>query len=277
MGRRTLHTHVLDRVEPRAFSVRDPVLHTNTGETVVEDVRIGVCGYEVRSSWARTRDFDSNLNNITCPDCNKKLAKRAIQARESLESLEIKADKQARGGFRFQGGYQVLLAGETIGYVGYEDHAWRIYPLTLEHYDERARAEGPYALNDQRPLNQDGSTAARGLYKYLAQSVLSFKSKEAAALGCEDAFRQGLLKTGPALLAEHARYRRDAAREAQARAARRAEGEAAKTETLAGLEEILARESLSNFQRQALMNAIDVVRKQPANDGEVLGIFDAER
>lgn len=262
MGRRARHTHALDRVEPRAFPVRDPNLHTNTGESVVEDVRFGVCGYEVRSSWESPRDFDSNLNNITCPDCNKKLAKRAIAARDSLESLEIVPDKEARGGFRFQGGYRVLLAGETIGYVGYEDHAWRIYPLTLEHHDARARADGPYALNDQRPLTKGGTTAARGLYKYLAQDVLSFKSKEAAALGCEDAFRQGLLKTGPALLAEHAEHRVVAAREAQARAARQAEQEAAQAETLAGLEEILARETLSNFQRQALMSAIDVVGSQ---------------
>lgn len=261
MGR-ARHTHALDRIIQREFPVYG-LHHTPTTEKVVEDVKVAVCGHEVRASWDHDRDFDDNHNNVSCPTCNKKLAQAALKARPPGSGrLLIEADKAAKGYFRHNGGSKVILNGEVIGYVGYQDHGWRLYPLMLERYDDKARAGGAYVRNSPTPLKTDGTTQARALYEYLGRDVFAFKSKEAAALGCEQQHRAGLMLTEAQLWAEANAAEITAQAEQAAREQRKAERQAAKDETLQGLNEILERETLSNFQRQALMTAIAKVEAQ---------------
>ncbi|USN16144.1 hypothetical protein PAPPERLAPAPP_04030 [Brevundimonas phage vB_BpoS-Papperlapapp] len=258
MGR-ARHTHALDRVVQEKFTVFTDN-HTPTGRKEIEDVRIAVCGYSIRAKWDTDHTFDERANNITCPTCNKKTAARLIKARpSSAPKLTIEADKSARGGFRHEGGSRVLFDGEAVAYVGYQDHFWRIYPLEIERYDSQAKADGPYVRNATMPMDDSGATATRSLYAYLGNEVLRYRSKEAAALACEAYVASGWLKTGPQLHAEHAQHRAAAEAAAQARETRRQARQALQDETLEALNDILARETLTNFQRQGLMNAIVVV------------------
>lgn len=262
MGRRTFHTHALARIDQRPFDVYAVDGYTRTGEKALENVKIALCGHEVRAAWDRDRDFDTNPNNITCPTCNKKLAQAAIKARpDGAGRLEIIADKAARGGFRHAGGSKVVLEGEVIGYVGFEDHAWRIYPLMIERWDDKAEAGGPYVRNAPRPMDKDGSISSLDRSYRPPPSVPRYRSKEAAALACEQAYLQGLLKTGAQLHQEAAEYAKAAQESADRRSALVAERLAEKSQTLNALDEILNTKTLSNFQRQGLMNAIALVER----------------
>lgn len=257
-------THRIASRSPREYTVWDPdLLAMNAKE--VDDELTALCGETMRAAWntpPRARFVEGDAR-VTCPKCNKKIATLALKARPAgAPKLEAVQDKEAKGGFRYKQGWKVLLDGETIAYVGYEEHGWRIYPLQIESYDDKAKADGPYIRNTHGVLAKDGEVVSKGWRHYLPNEALSFTSREAAMLACEAQFAAGVLKTGPQLFAE----RKIANAEARARAAeqraRRDERQQRKDDTLAALNEILEKETLSNFQRMGLMNAIADIEKK---------------
>lgn len=265
---RTQHSHMIASEAPKQFKTWD----SRTGHESAEfedDIELtAMCGETTRGSWNLKQSwskFTYDGAHISCPKCNKKIAQAQIKARSAdRPALTAEADPEAKGGFRHKQGWKVLLGSELIGYVGFEEHAWRIYPLQIESYDEKAKESGPYIRNARGVLDRDGDTGSKAFGSWsLPAKSLHYKSKEAAMLGCEAMYASGILKSGPQLFAE----REEANARAQVAMAERRQKESDKTErrndTLAALQEILDKETLSNFQRMGLMNAIaDLTPKQ---------------
>jgi hypothetical protein len=265
MGR-AHHTHLIASEAPREYTVWDPDL-LDMGAKEVDTELTALCGETTRAKWdnhgGRPR-FIQDASRVSCPKCNKKIAAAALKARPAgAPKLTAVQDKEAKGGFRYKQGWKVLLGDEAIGYVGYEEHAWRIYPLQIERYDDKAKAAGPYIRNTNGVLTRDGEVGSKHFGSWrLPNEALSFDSKEAAILGCEAQFNAGVLKTGPQLFADYARATEEARIRAREQTRKRDERQERKDETLAALREILEKETLSNFQRMGLMNAIADIEKK---------------
>ena len=224
-------------------------------------MEVALCGEKQRTDWMhRPSDhFQTDEGHVTCPACLKKLAARklkALRASGAGPALALEPDPEARGGFRHGQGTRVLLDGELVGYVGYQDHHWRVYPLVVETYDDEAKANGPYARLCYQPLGPDGRPASHSMYG-LRSEVPRYKTKLDAAMACVELREKGWLKPGPELLADHAAEVAEAAAEREAYRQEARDRRAALETTLAGLRSIARLNSLSDEEHAALHAAID--------------------
>jgi hypothetical protein len=254
MGR-GLHRHLIARRETRPFEFDkfEPPKTPYWGEA---EFLVALCGEEHRlGSWRNDR-FLEEPNHVTCPQCRTKMARAKLKARPAdAAKLTLEQDKEARGGFRHQQGWKALVDGEAVAILGYEEHYWRIYPYVTKRDDETKEVK---VVNSHGVLLEDHTTGSRfsSMGYRLPGKALRWTTKEDALMACEGLRQEGVLKTAPELLAEYAENVR--ANEAWAAERRRkaAERNSEITDTVEGLKEILAKETLSNFQRQALMTAI---------------------
>lgn len=252
---RGTHTHLLEKTQVQSTEIGAWEVPPNPRRVDVE-INVALCGSEGRVNYTGHR-VSTNPKFVDCPKCNQRLAKQAMQARApDAPKLELVQDKEAKGPFRYKQGWRALLGGEHIAFLGYEDHGWRVYHVGINGEDRTSLAVG-YALDE------DGSSGRRGVYGITAAR---YRSKEQALLAAE-AFRSaGKLLTLDELKRERAetaaRYR-DAQLERDRRKAERAKE---RDDAIEALREILESQSLSNFQRQGVMTAID--RLTPALEEE---------
>lgn len=248
------------------FDVYAPDGYTKTGGQELRDVDAAICGFEspVRCTWNYFTDEDAR---VSCPACLKKMAAARLKGFAGAQRLAAVKDETAYGHFRHKQGWRATLDGETIAYLGYQEHAWRVYPLILETWDEQAKADGPYVRNTAQPLDQHDRVASGGLHAYLSrQGDGAYKTRDDALMACLALAERGVLKTGARLIADAAASHRAHAAERAAYKVRRTAAEQARTDTLVGLEEILDKETLTNFQRSALLEAISRFQPKSADD-----------
>lgn len=256
MGR-AHHYHWLKTRLPREYDVWSDAEGRWLEQKEVDDELTAICGYNTRSKWVRDgRTFATEKKHVTCPKCRTKLAKEALKARSAdAPKLAVERDPDARGGFRYKQGWRAVVDGEAVAILGFEEHAWHIYPFVARRPDD----EHPEVrvVNTHGVLTESGTTASRGLSR-LPSSALSFKTKEDALLAAGDLRAAGKLKTAPELLVEYHANQVEWARLNAERKQKDAERGEKNRDTLEALREILAKETLSNFQREGLMNAIAV-------------------
>jgi hypothetical protein len=225
-----------------------------------------LCGHAAltENNWNR---YDTNPKYVTCPACLKKLAKQALRQRPAdAAKLEAVKDPDAKGNFRYQQGYKALLNGEVIAYLGYEDHHWRVYPLTIYH-SEDDEVPQPYVRNARRPMNEDGGQSDYS-DRWLNSRAAAFKTRDDALMACERLFAEGKLKTAERLLREHVEEQAKWAIESAARRQRRADADKARAELLEALQEVLDQHPLSNFQRMGIVAALERLTPKPAIDSQ---------
>lgn len=256
MGR-ARHWHWLRTRTPRPYDIWEANGHTKTGDTEIDDELTAYCGYQVRAKWdaqGSGTTFAATEGRVSCPICNQKLARERLKARPAdAPTLELVQDKEAKGLFRHQGGWQVWVGGEHVGWTGYEDHYWRIYMIG----NGREREVVTWGVG---PLLGPAGYGKRAHYSGVCDAF-GFACKELALLKAEELRAEGRLKTRPEIEAAEAaaevRYR---AREDRFRRERDAKHQR-KSDILEGLIEIAAKAEagdivLSNFQREALAGAI---------------------
>jgi len=229
----------------------------NKLDTEWDDELTALCGYVTRAQWNKRRNLfyegAENERFVSCPICNKKAAAARLKARPAgAPVLTMEQDKTAKGHFRYQGGWKALQDGVLIAYLGFEDHAWRVYPLYLGHHDGETREQDRGLVGT--PLNDDGEDGRRDHYYRLYAA--RYKSKEAALLAAGEFRAGGFLKTEVELFAARAEALKANRAWADERQRKFDEREQTRNDTLLALKEIFERESLSNFQRQGLMTAI---------------------
>jgi hypothetical protein len=255
--RREMRPHEFNRYEPGK-------------ESYVQDCEffVAVCGESHRiGSWGPEhdrRDWTEEENYVSCPKCRTKLAKAALKARPAdAPKLTLARDPEARGGFRYKQGWRALVDGETVAILGFEEHSWHIYPLVVRRPDD----EHPdlRVINSHGVLTESGTTASRGMFR-LPNTALCYKTKEDALLAAGDLRVSGKLKTAPELLTQYHADQEEWARQSAERKRKDGERDQTNRETLDALREILAKETLSNFQRQGLVNAIEMVEARMKRD-----------
>lgn len=253
MGR-ARHRHWLREARPREYDIWDVSGTRTTGATETDNELIALCGYGGRAKYDREgRSFTTDQEWVTCPQCRSKLAKAALKARPAGSAeLKMERDPTAKGGFRYQQGWRALIDGEVVAILGYQEHGWRIYPFIARKDDDDVLE----VTNTYSPLGEDGSTIEQTRSYHLASGALLFKTKDDALMACEEWRAKGVLKTKPELIVEWHRTAEENRRWREQRRREREEKDTQNRETLDALREILAKETLSNFQRQGLMTAI---------------------
>jgi hypothetical protein len=255
MGR-GLHRHLIARRETRPFEFDkfEPPKTPYWGEA---EFLVAVCGEEHRvGSWKNDR-FLEEASHITCPQCRTKIAKALLKQRPAdAPKLSLEADKDARGGFRNSQGWKALVDGEPVAILGYEEHAWRIYPFAASKKDDgEIKVANTYGV-----LLKDHSTGSRFDSRgyRLPSSALEFKTKEDALMACEGLRLEGVLKTPTEVLADYHERQAEAKVWNENRRRKLAARDEKNRNTLEALREILGKETLSNFQREGLLNAIEL-------------------
>lgn len=252
---RAHHYHLIAGRETRPFEFNkwEPPKTPYWGEA---EFIIALCGEEHRvGSWKSDR-FLEDEKHVTCPQCRAKIARAKLKARPAdAPKLTLERDPDACGGFRFKQGWRAVVDGEAVAILGFEEHAWHIYPFVARGPDD----ENPQVrvTNTRGVLTESGTTASRGLFR-LPSAALSFKTKEDALIAAGDLRADGKLKTAPELLVEYHANQVEWARLNAKRKQKDAERDQKNRDTLEALREVLAKETLSNFQREGLMNAIAV-------------------
>jgi hypothetical protein len=252
---RAHHYHLIAGRETRPFEFDkwEPPKTPYWGEA---EFIVALCGEEHRvGAWNNDR-FLEDEKHVTCPQCRAKIARAKLKARPAdAPKLTLVRDPDARGGFRYKQGWRAVVDGEAVAILGFEEHAWHIYPYVARRPDD----EHPEVrvVNSHGVLTDTGTTANRGMYR-LPNSALSFKTKEDALLASGELRAAGKLKTVPELLAEYHANQVEWARLNAERKRKDAERGQKNTDTLEALREILAHDTLSNFQREGLMNAIAI-------------------
>ena len=259
---RRVHYHLLARREtrPHEFDKYEP---GKTSYWADAEFVASLCGEEYRVGGYGAGLVIEKLDRVTCPTCLRKSARAKLKARApDAPKLSIEQDKELRGGFRYNQGWKALVDGEWVAVLGYQEHAWRIYPLTAE------KSDGGELIvkNTYGVLGKEGYVLSRGLYSYLGSDALDFGTKEDALLACEGLRASGRLKTSAELIQEyHARVRRNILAADRLRR-ERSEAEQLRLDTIEALNEILEKETLSNFQRQGLMTAIARFERRGGED-----------
>lgn len=255
MGR-GLHRHFLAQrvTRPYEFDKFEP---PKTPYWADAEFLIALCGEESRvGSWGTER-FLEEPKHVTCPQCRTKLSRAALKERPAdAPKLQLVQAKDARGGFRNHQGWQALVDGEAVAIVGFEEHKWRIYPFVARKNEETGRLE---VINTHGVLLEDNTTGSRfssAGYR-LPSKALGWLTKEDALMGCEPLRASGVLKTEPELLAEYLENQRVHAQWISERDRKVVALDQKNRETLEALREVLEKETLSNFQRQGIMTAIE--------------------
>jgi hypothetical protein len=257
------HRHLLARRETRPYEF-DAYEPGKTPYWADAEFVIALCGQEYRVSGWGADSVIEDRDYVTCPACRRKKARQELRARPAGAAvLTMEQDKEAKGGFRYQQGWKALVNGVQVAILGYEDHGWRIYPLRAFNDDQE---RGLHVRNAYHPIDDEGLEAGRTRDYRLPSSALNFRTKEEALMACEDLRARGKLKTAPERLHAYAEAvrRRDAW--AKSERTRVETAEQNRLETLEALNEILEKETLSNFQRQGLMTAIARFEKKPDAD-----------
>lgn len=250
---RAHHRHLLVRTETRSheFNRFEP---GKTAYVADAEFKIALCGEEGRVGGYGHERIIEEAQAVSCPVCRTKLAKQALKARPAdAPKLSLEQDKGAKGGFRHEQGWKARIDGVPVAIIGYQEHSWRVYPYACRKNDDDVLE----VVNTYGPMSKDGDTVALGSYFRLRGGALGFNTKEDALIACEGLRASGVLKTAPELIAGH-HAMVQANDEWHARREReRAEAATRNRNTLEALREILAKDTLSNFQRQGLMDAID--------------------
>lgn len=217
------------------------------------------CGGEVRVEYKWNR-HTTDPKHVDCPACLKKMASDRLKALGEV-TLRLEPDKAVRYTVCRTGTNNKVFEGDVhIGYVGYEDHKWRVYPLAYRHDLDK-----PEISMSREPLAEQG-TAGRGHYG-LDRDALSFPTKVDAMLECGELRAAGRLKTVEEIKTER---RAQAARWAAEQKRRQQQvdmAEQERLETVTALQEIFEKETLTNFQRTGLMTAIArYVAEAPESD-----------
>lgn len=259
MARPSRHIHAKREERAKEYHVYAPNGHEITGQEIgVEGV--AECGYAGRIDKDRTWGvrFADEGGTVTCPACNKKLGARLMRERQRAggPALDVVLDTEAQGGFRYQQGYKVNLDGETIAYVGYEEHGWRLYKLVVDGEEGAA----PVVRNSRRPVDEAGAICSLSWGRIYG--AVKFPSRDHAALAAEAYLRAGKIKTGAALLKEQAENADELRRLKAERERRVAQAEDRRREVLEGLREVLALD-LNNQQRDAVVAAIEQIENRP--------------
>lgn len=258
MARPGRHIHAKREERAKEYAVYAPNGWEKTGtEPGVEGV--AACGYAGRIDQDRSSvRFADEGGLVTCPACNKKLGAQLMRERQRAggPALDIVLDAQATGGFRYKQGYKVNLDGETIGYIGYEEHAWRLYKLVIAP----ERGGGEVVRNAHHPVEESGETCSLSWGRI--RDAAKFPSRDHAALAAEAYLRAGKIKTGAALRAERAEANAAYEKKQAERQAREAQAGDRKREVLGGLREVLTLD-LNNQQRDSVVAAIEQIENRP--------------
>lgn len=251
MGR-ALHRHLIARRETRPFEF-DKFEAPKTPYWGEAEFLVALCGEEHRvGSWNSDR-FIEEAKHVSCPQCRTKIARAALKARPAdAAKLTLERDSELKGGFRYGQGWVAHIDGVPIAVLGYEEHEWRVYPYYVSRDDAGAVA----VKNHYSPLTEEGRTATKGMFYRLPGGTLGYRTKEDALLACEGLRAKGFIKPPAQLLEENAEGQRANAVWAEEQRRKTAERNQGISDTIEGLKEILEKETLSNFQRQALMTAI---------------------
>lgn len=257
MGR-VNHIHLLDRskTEPFEYDLSEP---GKTPYWAERTTNIAVCGLEGFADYKWMR-FCVDPAAVSCPACLKKMAKAKLAGRDpQAPRLRAEIDPEAKGGFRHQQGYKAFVGDELVGYLGYEDHHWRVYSLVLLH-------DGSVA-NDRAPLTES-SRGRVDIMGRLPADTLHYPTRDDALLACAELRGLGRLKTA----AELGQELRDAEQRWEEQQLKRRRARAQKEElrdaTLAGLVSIRDELSLSNLQRAAIETAIERFTPHTAQDSD---------
>lgn len=206
------------------------------------------CGQDARVEYKWNR-HTTNPNHVDCPACLKKMANDRLKTLGKV-NLRLEPDKSVRPNSCRTGTTNKVFENDVhIGYVGYEDHKWRVYPLSYR-YD----LDQPRVAMNREPLAETG-TAGRGHYG-LDRDALGFPTKVDAMLECGVFRAAGRLKTAAEIEAARRAYHLRSVAEEKQRQQLRDTMEAERQDTLLALQEIFEKETLSNFQRTGIMNAI---------------------
>lgn len=246
MGRAS-HCHFEVKREPRTVNdgqhERPPRDETREVEFIIYR-----CGEAARAEWKWHR-HSTDPKYVDCPACLKKMATDRWKA-SGVTNLRLEPDKTAQNIHCRSGTINKVFEDDVhIGYVGYEDHSWRIYPLSYR-YD----IDNPTVTINSGPLAEEG-TAYRGHYG-LDQDALRFSTKVDAMLDSGLLRAAGRLKTAAEIEAARRAYLARSAAEDKQRQQLLDTIEAERQDTLLALQEIFEKETLSNFQRTGIMNAI---------------------
>lgn len=220
--------------------------------TTQEENVYALCG---ANAWAEYVDaekkhwyrFEKDLpynSRRACPKCIAKKAKRELAA--TYPNLRCEPDKAAKGMFRHEGGWRVYDGEDFIGYLGFESHYWRLYDLRL---GDETNPDAVWVGTAQT------ATGDARRYSYtLENEALGYRCKEAALLHIPTI--RSRLKTPDQLRQQRTDNAERWARRQEHFARQETEAEERRRQTEDGLREILDQHPLSNYQRDALLNAI---------------------
>lgn len=224
--------------------------HMQTGETVEaygRPEKVLLCGISPSFLNATT----ANPQHVKCPDCSRALADKAMAAR-GADAPTLALRKLPEGQYtHYRYSYEAVLGGEVVGYIGlegaYKHQAWRIAMITTDKDDDTKVKMG---FQIEEPV--EGKDYTRDL---------SYASKESALADIPRLVEKKLLMSVAATVADAQAWRARCADNERRNAEADAYEAQVKADTLKGLQEIAERVeageiTLSNFQREALQNAV---------------------